>query len=95
MIDRLVICNTDPLVIQNEISLLRNKYKGTVLSSEEDPTEVVFKLRNKHIFTYHLTTMTNDLDTGILLNSFKQIEELNLLVSLGLSEKEIKELLNT
>lgn len=95
MINRLVICNTDPLVIQNEISLLCNKYKGTVLSNEEDPTEVVFLLRDKRIFTYHVTTMNNGSDTGILLNSFNQIEKLNLLVSLGLSEDEIKELLNT
>ena len=93
MIDRLVICSTDPLVIQTEISLLRNKYKGIVISGEEDPTEVVFKPKDKHIFAYHLTTMTNESDSGILLSSFNQIEKLNLLTSLGLPPEEIKEIL--
>jgi len=37
--------------------------------------------------------MTNGLDEGILLNSFNQIEKLNLLTSLGLPPEEIKEIL--
>ena len=88
-----MVCSNNPLTIQNELAILLNKYKGRIISSEEAPTEIVFKPKDKHIFAYHLTTMTNGSDSGILLSSFNQIEKLNLLTSLGLPPEEIKEIL--
>ena len=88
-----MVCSNNPLTIQNELAILLNKYKGRIISSEEAPTEIAFRPEDTHIFMYHHTTMTNGLDEGILLNSFNQIEKLNLLTSLGLSEEEIKEIL--
>ena len=88
-----MVCSNNPLTIQNELAILLNKYKGIIIASEEDPTEVVFKPKDKNIFCYHLTTMTNGSDSGILLSSFNQIEKLNLLTSLGLPPEEIKEIL--
>ena len=92
MINRLVVQIKDSKRIEEELKYLAEHYSCIVSTEEDLAKEIVFLTHgNKVLFHDSWSNSYKTWNTSVCLPSFKDITQLKLLQSIGLSDKEIQE----
>ena len=92
MIDRLVVQVKDSKRIEEELKYLAEHYSYDISTEQDSPKEIVFSTYVNKVFLYTEQSYSYVIwDKSICLPSFKDIPQLKLLQSMGLSDKEIQE----
>lgn len=92
MIDRLVVQVKDSKRIEEELKYLAEHYSYDISTEQDSPKEIVLLTYANKVLLYK--RHSNDYktwNTSVCLPSFKDIPQLKLLQSMGLSDKEIQE----
>ena len=92
MIDRLLVQLKDSKRIEEELKYLKEHYNYTIATKEDNPKEIVLLTYANKVLLYTKQSYSYVIwDTSICLQSFKDIPQLHILQSLGLSDKELQE----